>query len=231
MIGAAGYFAAFEVTTRRLVLLAVIAGAGGYLTQVVGATRGGFWSYGPPHHTYYFVPATFVLASLVAYGLAQTALGSLVRRVIRTPSRAANPLIVLAVLALLLVLLGDARDRQGWDFWLYYGGKALICLYLSLRMSAATLVTVLLGGALVGTAAELAGSRSGLWTFGDAPGALPPAWRIFGSWPLEVLVHYGLSGLLAGEALVARGATSGSPRCTSPGRITRCGAELARTAW
>src|SRR5439155_7179047 len=50
MVVAAAYFAAFEVSTRRLVLLAVIAGAGGYLTQLVGATQGAFWSYGPPHH-------------------------------------------------------------------------------------------------------------------------------------------------------------------------------------
>ena len=45
MTGAAGYFAAFEITTRRLAVLAVIAGAGGYLTQVVGATLGGLWSW------------------------------------------------------------------------------------------------------------------------------------------------------------------------------------------
>lgn len=205
MLGAAGYFAAFEATPRRLALLAVIAGAGGYLTQVVGATHGGFWSYGPPRHTYYFVPAMFVVASLVAYGLAQTLIGSLVRRVIRTPSRAANPLVVLAVFALLVVCSGDARARQGGEFWLYYGAKALVCVYLSLRMNAASLIAVLLGGALVGTAAELAGSRSGLWTFTDTVGGLPPAWLVFGSWPLEVLVHYGLSGLFARESLVARG--------------------------
>jgi len=203
--GAAGYFAAFEVTTRRLVFLAVIAGAGGYLTQVVGATLGGFWSYGAPRHTYYFVPATFMLASLVAYGLAQTLLGSLFRRLIRRPSRAVNPFIVLAVFVLLVVFSDDVRARQGSQFWLYYGGKALICIYLSLRMNTATLLAVLLGGALVGASAELAGSRSGLWTFTGTPGGLPPAWLLVGSWPLEVLVHYGLSGMLARESLVARG--------------------------
>src|SRR5262249_39822732 len=37
------------------------------------------------------------------------------------------------------------------------------------------------------------------------PGGLPPAWLLFGSWPLEVLVHYGLSGILVHESLVARG--------------------------
>jgi len=205
MVGAAGYFAAFEVTTRRLALLGLIAGAGGYLTQVMGATLGGFWTNGPPHHTYYFVPATFVIASLVAYGLTQTLLGSLLRRVIRTPRRAANPLIVLVVFLLLMVFSGDVRARQGIEFWLYYGGKALICIYLSLRMNLATLLAVLVSGALVGTVAELAGSRSGLWTFTGTPGGLPPAWLLFGSWPLEVLVHYGLSGILAGESLVARG--------------------------
>jgi uncharacterized protein (DUF362 family) len=199
----AAYFAAFEISTRRLALLAVIAGVGGYLTQVVGATLGGFWSYGPPRHTFYFVPFTFVLASLVAYGLTQAVIGSLIRRVIRRPSRAVNPIIVLAIFALLVVLSGNARAGQGSGFWLYYGAKALICIYLALRMPTATLVAVLLSGALVGAAAELAGSRSGLWTF-TQPGGLPPAWLVLGSWPLEVLVHYGLSGVLARESLVAR---------------------------
>ena len=146
-----------------------------------------------------------MLASLVAYGLAQTVIGSLVAERIRRPSRAGNPLIVLVVFGLLVAFSGDVRDRQGSEFWWYYGGNTLICLYLSLRMNAATLVAVLISGALVGAAAELAGSRSGLWTFAGAPGALPPVWLVFGSWPLEVLVHYGLSGVLARESLVARG--------------------------
>jgi uncharacterized protein (DUF362 family) len=202
MAALAAYFAAFEVSTRRLIVLAVVAGAGGYLTQVMGATLGGFWSY--PHHTFYFVPATFMLASLVCYGFTQTVLGPLARRLVRSPSRVANPLIVLAVFVLLVALSADARAQQGAAFWLYYGGKAMVCVYLSMRMNLAALVAVLLSGALVGTSAELAGSRSGLWSFAGAPGALPPAWLLFGSWPLEVLVHYGLSGLLVREALVAR---------------------------
>jgi uncharacterized protein (DUF362 family) len=205
MIGAAGYFAAFEVTTRRLVALAAIAAAGGYLTQVMGATLGGFWSYPPPRHTYYFVPATFALASLVAYGITRTILGSLMRRLVRTPARAANPLIVMAVFLLLVIFSRDERARQGGAFWLYYGGKALICVYIGLRMNAATLLAVLVSGALVGTSAELAGSRSGLWTFGGTPPGLPPLWLVLGSWPLEVLVHYGLSGIVVRESLVARG--------------------------
>jgi uncharacterized protein (DUF362 family) len=198
----AAYFAAFEISTRRFALLAVIAGAGGYLTQVVG-TRGNFWAYGLPHHSFYFVPLTFVLASLVAYGLTQTVFGGLLRRVLHRPSRVFNPLIVVAVVGLLVGLAGDARAGQGTAFWLYYGAKALFCLYLSLRMSTATLLAVMISGIVVGAAAELAGSRSGLWTF-TQPGGLPPAWLVLGSWPLEVLVHYGLSGLIARESLVAR---------------------------
>jgi uncharacterized protein (DUF362 family) len=203
MAALAAYFAAFEVSTRRLLWLAVIAGAGGYLTQVMGATLGGFWTYPPPHHTFYFVPATFVLASLVAYGVTQTWLGPLLRRVVRTKSRLANPFIVLGVFAALAALSSDARAQQGGAFWLYYGGKALVCLYLSARMHTAALLSVLASGALIGTSAELAGSHSGLWTF-NTPNGLPPAWLLLGSWPLEVLVHYGLSGVLARESLVPR---------------------------
>jgi len=55
----------------------------------------------------------FVLASLVAYGLTQTVFGGLVRRALHRPSRAINPLIVLAVFGLLVGLSGDARAGQG----------------------------------------------------------------------------------------------------------------------
>lgn len=205
MVSLAAYFATFEVSTRRLIAMAVVAGVGGYLTQVVGATLGGFWSYPPPRHSYGFVPATFVLASLVAYGLTQVWLGPLLRRRIRLGARMANPLIVLAVFALLVTLSRGERARLGTGtaFWLYYGIKLLVCLYLSLRMHTAALVSVLLSGALIGTSAELAGESSGLWAFTGDDG-LPPAWLLLGSWPLEVLVHYGLSGVLVHEALIPR---------------------------
>lgn len=200
MLALAAYFAAFELGTRRLLWLAIIAGGGGYLTQVVGATRGGFWHYPPPSATYYFVPFVFAIASIVACGLAGAAIGPRLRAHLRRPARTYNALVVLAVFGLLLALAGGAHDRA---FWLYYGAKLLACLYLALRMPLASLLAALLGGLVVGAAAELAGSRAGLWTFAT-PSGLPPAWLVLGSWPLEVLVHYGLSGVLARESLVAR---------------------------
>ncbi|HEY6002583.1 MAG TPA: DUF362 domain-containing protein [Anaeromyxobacter sp.] len=200
----AGYFAAFEASTRRLVLLALVAGAGGYLTQWVGATLGDFWRYPPPRGTYYFVPATFAVASLVCFGLTRTVLAPALRRVVKSPSRKLNPLLPLLVLGLLVVLSSPFRGRQGLAFWLYYGAMAAVCVYGALGMNLPTLLAVLGAGALVGTAAEIAGATSGLWTFTTGPSWLPPAWLAIGSWPLEVMTHYTLSGLLAGEALVAR---------------------------
>jgi len=200
MAALAGYVAAFELSTRRLALLAVIAGAGGYLTQVVGATWRGAWSYGAPRHTFYFVPFTFVVASLVAYGLTQLVIGPRLRRWLRRPSRACNPLVVLAVFGLLIGLAGVPADHGG-VFWLYYSAKVVLCIYVALRMPVSTLLAVLLSGLIVGAAAELAGARAALWTF-STPSGLPPAWLVLGSWPLESLVHYGLSGVLARESLI-----------------------------
>ena len=74
-----------------------------------------------------------MLASLVAYGLTQTVFGPLSRRWLRGPMRVANPLIVLGVFGLLIAFSADARAAQGSAFWFYYGGKALVCLYLSAR--------------------------------------------------------------------------------------------------
>jgi uncharacterized protein (DUF362 family) len=203
MLSLAAYFAAFEISTRRFVVLAIVASAGGALTQVVGATLGGFWRYPPPHHTFLFVPATFVLASLVSYGTTQLWLGPLLRRRIRTSRRMANPLIALVPFVFLVLLSQGDRARQGTAFWLYYGLKVLVCLYLSRRMHTSALLSVLTSGAIIGTSAELAGSQSGLWTF-NTPHGLPPAWLLLGSWPLEVLIHYGLSGILVREALIPR---------------------------
>ena len=98
-------------------------------------------------------------------------------------------------------------------------------------MNTATLVAVLVSGALVGTSAELAGSRSGLWTFAGGPGALPPAWLLLGSWPLEVLVHYGLSGILVHESLVARVRYFREPRLYQHRTGHRCGVAIAPIAW
>jgi uncharacterized protein (DUF362 family) len=221
MIAAAGYFAAFEISTRRLVLLVAIAAVGGYLTQSVG-TAGAYWTYAP-RHSFYFVPFTFAIASLVAYGMTQTVIGSLMRRAIHRPARLVNPLLVLAVFAL-LALSGGPRSGA---FWLYYAVNTAICVYASARMNAATLVALLISGALVGVAAELTGSRSGLWTF---DGGLPPGWLILGSWPLEVVVHYGLSGVLARESLIARGRYFREPRLFRhhPDHPMWCGDRLHR---
>lgn len=213
LIGFAGYIAAFEITTRRLVLLVLIAGAGGYLTQVVGTALHA-WSY---RGTFAFVPFTFAIASLAAYGLTQAVLGPLLRTRLRRPSRAFNPLIVLAVFAVLLAT--GPRGERG--FWLYYGATLAIALYLSLRMPIATLLALLGSGALIGAAAELTGARAGLWTFPDGV----PVWLVLGSWPLEVLLHYGLSGVLARESLIARMRPFREPMIYAPrpGHAMWCG--------
>ena len=62
------WYAAFEISSRRFLLLAGISAAGGYVTQYVGADLGAMWQYSPPNHTYYYVPSLFVMASTLASG-------------------------------------------------------------------------------------------------------------------------------------------------------------------
>jgi uncharacterized protein (DUF362 family) len=187
---AGAYFAAFEVGTRRLALLAALAGAGGYLTQVAGRTLGGMWGFEERQHVRYFVPVVFVLAALVAFGATQAVLGPLARRWARTTSRRGNPLIVLGLFASLVLFPGDAS--AGSLFWLCHGLMALVGVLIALRMSAATLLAILASGLLTGIAAEHA----------FLPGKLQ--WLVCGSWALGMLLCYGLSGIFADEPLVAR---------------------------
>ena len=51
-LGTAAWFAAFEASTKRFLLLALVAGAGGLATQWIGSTREGLWTY---DHGYAFV--------------------------------------------------------------------------------------------------------------------------------------------------------------------------------
>jgi uncharacterized protein (DUF362 family) len=201
--GLAAYFTSFTITTRRLAWLVVVAGVGGWLTQAVGASAGGFWHYPPPHGTYRFVPAMFVIASVVCYGLAQTGLGRALGRRIVAPPRGRHALIPLLAFGLLVVLSGSDGERTA-SFWIYYAVITTIAAGGATIMPLATLLSILLGGVVIGAIAESAGGAAGLWTFTSGPGWRPPPWLIFGSWPLEVTAHFTAAALLAGESILDR---------------------------
>jgi uncharacterized protein (DUF362 family) len=203
VFGLAVWFAAFELTTRRFLWLALVAGATGYLTQVVGSTEQGAWHYAFPRD-FGFVRGMFVLAAVLAYGATVSLLAPLVRHVLPVHTRWFNVLLVVALFAG-FVLLGRAdRAHTGSPWvWVYYVGLTLVALYVAALTNPATLVGLVVAAAAVGYASETLGAHSGLWTF-TRTGTQPPLYLVLASWPLEIVFHYGVSGLLAGESLVAR---------------------------
>ena len=215
---AGSYFALFEASTRRLALLVALAAAAGGLGQAAGWTLGGMWGFGQRHYIYFMVPALFVLTALLTYGAGQVVLGPLVRRVVRTTSRKGNPLAVLALFALMVLFPGDAPVESG--FWLCHGVMALLAVLVAIRMNAATLLAVAASGLLGGIAAEHA----------FLPGKLP--WLVGASWALGMFLLYGLSGIFAGEPLVARPRFFREPKLYGllPEHPMACGSQPLRVA-
>lgn len=203
------WFGAFELSRRRQLWLALVAGGFGYVTQVVGSDLSGVWQYHGANGTYGFVPTTFVFASTLIYGLVVLVLGPHARRLARRlgvgPSRLPSVAVVAVVFAVLV--LTSARYRAGGDakvaFWLYYSALGLFALLVARRVDLATMLTLVVAAVGVGAVSETLGALSGVWTFTGHP-RTPPAYLVLGSWPLEVILHYGLSGMLAGESLLAR---------------------------
>ena len=60
-------------------------------------------------------------------------------------------------------------------------------------MDTATFFGLIVSAILVGFCSESLGARSGLWTFNNHPGWLPPIWLFLGSWPLEIMMQFSLS--------------------------------------
>jgi hypothetical protein len=203
VMGAAAFTtAALWLTRQRLIAFALVAGSGGYITQYVGATLGGIWSYPPPNHTFMYVPSTFVVASLAAFGLSSRFVGPALQGLIQTTSRTVNIVIVAVLIVSLVLLTAPYRPGQGAPFWIYYGMMMAVAFYGAMRMDTAELLAVFVCGAAVGTCAEIMGARSGLWTFAHNPSWLPPLWLAITSWPLEVMTHVTISGLIARERLL-----------------------------
>jgi len=191
----------FELSTRRFLWLIAVASTAGYATQVVGSTIQGAWIYPPPHQ-YGYVRAMFVVAAVGVYGLTVGLLAPLARRLVPLRSRKLN-FVLVAALGVLFVVLGR-DDRHGEAaVWIYYGLLFAFALYAAALTNLGTLLGIAVSAIVVGGLAEWLGARSGLWAY-RRTGTVPPAYLVLASWPLESILHYGLSGILARESLVAR---------------------------
>ncbi len=197
------WYAAFEISTKRLLCLMAVAGLSGFATQVVGSTVQGVWVYPGPHGSYFFVPSMFACVSTAAYGLISLKVGPWLRTKITFLPRRFNVALVLGLGALLVTFSAQYGSLHEPLFWLYYGALIVFAVYAALLMDLATLLSIVLVGVVLGGLSELLGASSGVWSFSKTPW-LPPAYLVLGSWPLEVLLHYGLSGILAKEKLFAK---------------------------
>ncbi|HEX4457823.1 MAG TPA: DUF362 domain-containing protein, partial [Polyangia bacterium] len=174
------------VTPRRWLALFATAGAFGLATQAVGV-RVGAWSY---PSGYGFVFFAFGFGSLTIYGIATVIAHALVPR--RLHVTWLGSLIV--CIPALVVAIGGRVYVSHLSYVAYYAFLVLFALFYSLLARTQTIVAIMLAGATFGAFAETLGARSTLWRFS---GAHPPLWLVLGSWPLESLLHIGLSALLA----------------------------------
>ncbi len=182
------------LSTRRFVALFLVAGIAGLVTQAVGV-RAGAWTYTNRAHSYVFVFFAFGLGSLFIYGLA-TGLNFLL------PRLHARWLGVALVAVPTAAVLVGARGLFALDpFTAYYTALILFAFTYALLARWQTIAAVFAAAVAFGALAETLGAHSGLWRFyADRPGgALPPAWLLVGSWPLEALLHVGLSALVTRE--------------------------------
>lgn len=197
------WYAAFEISTKRLVALMVVAGLSGYCTQVVGSTVQGVWTYPGATGSYFFVISMFACVSTAAYGLVSLKVGPWVRTKITFLPRRFNVAIALGLGVILLAFSAQYGSLHEPLFLVYYGALILFAVYAAFLMDLGTMISVVLVALVVGGLSEVLGASSGIWTFSKTPW-LPPAYLVLGSWPLEVLLHYGLSGVLTKEKLFAK---------------------------
>jgi hypothetical protein len=193
------WVAGFEISFRRLLLLALVAGGAGYITQMVGVSHD-FWRYTGPHQSYFFVPFTFMFAAIGLYGLSTTWLERLFRALHDYKPRWPNLLLVTGLFAGLLATIPRPLGELGSSFWLYYGALFLFGLAAGLRMNVKTVISLTIASWLVAGLSETLGAHSGLWLFehGRWPGAgarqaAPTGATSCGSW-----VPFPLPGARAG---------------------------------
>ncbi|MFQ5924607.1 MAG: hypothetical protein ACE5IE_01245 [Dehalococcoidia bacterium] len=191
---------ATQISTKRLVALILVASIAGYLTQVVGSTSSHIWIYDGKYNSYVFVAFIFALSAIAMFGMSVRIFGRLLAKLKIPSSRILGPILVIAIFALLIATLGVHRSNVGAPFWIFYVFLFSFAIYASLNMRLGTLLGLCIAAWIVGNLGEFLGSQSQLWTF---PLNLnyPPIFLVFGSWPLEFVLHYSLSAFLVGESL------------------------------
>jgi uncharacterized protein (DUF362 family) len=180
------------IPRRRWYALVMVAGLAGLCTQWVG-THAGIFRYTNAHQSYAFVYFAFAMGSLFIFGLSTVLVNWVLPHMLH---RRIASLGLLLLCAGLLVTGGLGRGA-GPIFVVYYAALTLFAVVFAGVARAQTVIAVALSAMLFGALAETLGATSNLWQFeGTAAANLPPLWLVVVSWPLESLLHFGLSALL-----------------------------------
>ena len=192
------YVILFQISTKRLIALIPIAGAAGYVTQVIG-TGCNIWTYTNDGKTFYIAIFMFIFVAIAMYGITTlVSPESGERESKKTGIKIFNICWVSGIFIFLVVTSLRFKNDTNLAFWIYYGFLFIFAIYSSSRLSIRTMVSLTISAWVVGFASEYFGSQAGIWLF-EKSDNFPPAFLVGGSWPLEFTLHYCMSAMISKE--------------------------------
>lgn len=220
-----GLWLATRISTVRLLALLLVIFFMEYAKETIGI-RSGLWVYHGEGGHYLFGVWSWVAAGISAYSLS-TGIAIPLLRKIRWPDGATGiwlaASVVLALFALIPLTLGPYLPGTGRLFWSFYAVLLVAALVATRDVPLPVFAGVVLSAWFASNPSEYFGSTlSGAWTFPHNP-HYPPFFLLACCWPLEILVQYFLSALLAGES--PSGEVSHAQEARAP---ISAGAELAK---
>lgn len=191
---------AWDIANRRFLALILVIFILEYLKESIGI-KSGMWVYHGAGGAYNFGVWAWVWAGLSAYTLSTRLISRALRRHNLALPRRVNLILVLALFGLIPLTLGKFWSGAGGWFWGFYITLLLAGLLTASRLDFPVFAGLVLAAWVLANPSEYVGSAlSGIWTFTHNP-HYPPFFLLAGCWPLEILVQYGLSAVLAREPL------------------------------
>lgn len=193
---------ALTIPTRRLVALVLAIFLIEYVKESVGV-RSKLWTYHGTNTFFNFGVWSWVLGGVSVYALSTKLVIRQLAKIRITPPRWVNAVLVAVISSLIFLTLGKYWSGVGVLFIVLYSVLIVAALFVSTKIDFHILVGLVVTSWVVGNLGEYAGSvDSGCWTFTHNP-AYPPAFLLFGCWPLEIMAQYAFSALVADEPLDA----------------------------
>ena len=170
---------ALNITTTRLLTYIFIVFGMQYVGETIG-TRPGMWTYKGETFSsslggaYNFGAWIWVMASLLAYVISTRFTIRWIRAFVECFPKWVNPLLVVAVFAVIPLTLGEYWDNLGdnnatYQFWIYFSVLALIGIAASLKTDSPVILGVIIAACIVAIPSEYAGSIGShptpSWTF------------------------------------------------------------------